>query len=210
MVSKRLLWVGGACYPLENIARVYTLTIHPRCKDAVVRFLKRAAKVTAVAIALTIIGSLTFAGNGDSDSELLTFVYMGALAAVIYSFVEMIQVLSAREVSAQPHFVLAVETSGPSQAVVTSRNPQLLHQLVGRIAYAIENPETEFQVKVETITISPKNYYFGDNVNMHGGSATTPAQERHRALMAVAGIAATVGTVGQPVIDAVNKILELL
>lgn len=165
VVSKRLLWVGGACYPLENIARVYTLTIHPRRKDAVVRFLKRAAKVTAVAIALTIIGSLTFAGNGDSDSELLTFVYLGALAAVIYSFVEMIQVLSA-----QPHFVLAVETSGPSQAVVTSRNPQLLHQLVGRIAYAIENPETEFQVKVETITISPKNYYFGDNVNMYGGS----------------------------------------
>jgi hypothetical protein len=37
-----------------------------------------------------------------------------------------------------------------------------------------------------------------------------PAQERHRALMAVAGIAATVGAVGQPVISAVNKLLELL
>ncbi|EFF92453.1 MULTISPECIES: hypothetical protein [unclassified Streptomyces] len=37
-----------------------------------------------------------------------------------------------------------------------------------------------------------------------------PPQERHRALMAVAGIAATVGAVGQPVIEAVNRILELL
>ncbi|WP_037908324.1 hypothetical protein [Actinacidiphila yeochonensis] len=40
--------------------------------------------------------------------------------------------------------------------------------------------------------------------------ATVPAQERHRALMAVAGIAATVGAVGLPVVDAVNRILELL
>jgi Family of unknown function (DUF6232) len=164
-ISKRLLWVNGACYPLENIARVYTLTIHPRRKEAVVRFLKRAAILAAVTVALSIIGTLALMGNEDAGNGLLTFVYLGAAGAGIYSFVEMMQVLSAR-----PHFVLAVETSGPSQAVVTSRDPHLLVQLVGKIAHAIENPETEFQVKVETITISPKNYYFGDNVNMYGGS----------------------------------------
>ncbi|MET8944599.1 hypothetical protein ABZX30_13700 [Streptomyces sp. NPDC004542] len=37
-----------------------------------------------------------------------------------------------------------------------------------------------------------------------------PAQRRHAALMAVAGIAATVGAVGQPVVEAVNKVLGLL
>ncbi|MFI6702494.1 hypothetical protein ACIBJC_26660 [Streptomyces sp. NPDC050509] len=116
--------------------------------------------------------------------------------------------------------------------------------------------------------MSGDSYYFGDNVNMHGGqdntgivknqvaatdptavspalrsaveellqlvgelrdrvppasaqsiddslpdistAADAPPQDRHRALMAVAGIAATVGVVGQPVLDAVNKILELL
>lgn len=40
--------------------------------------------------------------------------------------------------------------------------------------------------------------------------AGAPVNERHRALMAVAGIAATVGAIGQPVIEAVNKILALL
>nr|WP_257101737.1 hypothetical protein [Streptomyces sp. alain-838] len=35
-------------------------------------------------------------------------------------------------------------------------------------------------------------------------------QQRHRALMAVAGIAATVGAVGQPVVEAVNSVLALL
>ncbi|WP_329196402.1 hypothetical protein [Streptomyces sp. NBC_01435] len=116
--------------------------------------------------------------------------------------------------------------------------------------------------------MSGDSYYFGDNVNMHGGRGNTgivknlaaavdaaavspalqsaveellqlvgelrdrvpsasaqaideslgdisaddaaPPQDRHRALMAIAGIAATVGAVGQPVLDAVNKILELL
>ncbi|CAM5703451.1 hypothetical protein [Streptomyces aurantiogriseus] len=40
--------------------------------------------------------------------------------------------------------------------------------------------------------------------------ATTAPQERHRALMAIAGVAATVGAVGQPVLDLVNRILGLL
>ncbi|MER6916639.1 hypothetical protein ABT354_33730 [Streptomyces sp. NPDC000594] len=35
-------------------------------------------------------------------------------------------------------------------------------------------------------------------------------QERHRALMAIAGIATTAGTLGQPVADAVRLVLELL
>lgn len=120
VVSKRLLWVGGACYPLANIARVYTLTIHPRRKEAVTRFLKRAAIVMAVTIALTIIAGFTMLGNQEAGSGLLTFVHLGAAAAVIYSLVEMIQV-----VSSQPHFVLAVETSGPSQAVVPPGRPAM-------------------------------------------------------------------------------------
>lgn len=39
---------------------------------------------------------------------------------------------------------------------------------------------------------------------------TVPAEERHRALFAVAGIASTIGTLGQPIVDAVNNILGLL
>lgn len=159
------MWVGGACYPLHNIARVHTLTLRPRRKEAVLRFLKRSAIIAVVTIALTIVGSLTFMGGQDAGSGLLSFIYLGSAAASIYSLVEMIQVLTA-----PPCFVLAVETAGPSQAVVTSRNPQLLRQLVGQIAHAIEHPETEFQERVDSITISPQNYYFGDNVNMYGGS----------------------------------------
>ncbi|MDT0459040.1 hypothetical protein RM550_25550 [Streptomyces sp. DSM 41527] len=37
-----------------------------------------------------------------------------------------------------------------------------------------------------------------------------PPQERHRALLAVAGIAATAGTLGTPIVEVINKILELM
>ncbi|MDI5964031.1 hypothetical protein [Streptantibioticus silvisoli] len=40
--------------------------------------------------------------------------------------------------------------------------------------------------------------------------ANVQPQERHRALLAVAGVAATIGTVGVPVVEAINKVLELL
>ncbi|MGA5036292.1 hypothetical protein ACPCA8_04430 [Streptomyces capoamus] len=40
--------------------------------------------------------------------------------------------------------------------------------------------------------------------------AAVPAQERHRALMAIAGIAATVGAVGRPVAEAVQAVVGLL
>lgn len=164
-VSKRLLWVGGACYPLANIARVYTLTIHPRRKEAVLRFLRTFLITGAVALTLTVLSGITMVADRDTGSGLMTFVWLGSTGVVVYALVEMLQVLGA-----QSHYVMAVETSGPSQAVVTSRDPHFLNQVVGQIAHAIEHPDTEFQVRVESITISPQHYYFGDNVNMYGGS----------------------------------------
>ena len=42
------------------------------------------------------------------------------------------------------------------------------------------------------------------------GGAATPPQQRHRALIALAGIATTVGAVGQPALEAVNRVLALV
>ncbi|MEV3873211.1 hypothetical protein [Streptomyces sp. NPDC049906] len=114
--------------------------------------------------------------------------------------------------------------------------------------------------------MSGDSYYFGDNVNMHGGAgntgivhrhagparASSPAleeavqellvllrelrtnvpplsarsidesvpvltggpevqpEERHRALMAITGVAATAGALGQPVVELVQQIIGLL
>ncbi|MEU3772211.1 DUF6232 family protein [Streptomyces sp. NPDC032472] len=165
-ISRRILWVGGAAYPLENIARVYTFTLHPRRKDATVRFLKNLGLILSGAFALTILAGLTSLANREAASSILSFVWLGAGAALVWSLVEWIAVLTSPS-----HYVLAVETSGPSIAVVTSKDHGVLHQLVGQITHAIDNPAVELQgVRVDTVNISPRNYYFGDNVNMYGGS----------------------------------------
>jgi hypothetical protein len=172
-VSKRLLWIGDAYYPLRNLARVYTLTIRPRRKEAVLLFVKRLLIIGAVATVLGLLaamidessGGLGSSSNSGGSGGLFVLVVIASAAALIYSLVEMLSVLGA-----PAHFVLAVETSGPSTAVVSGRQPDQLRQLAHQIADAIENPEADFKVQVDTITISPKHYYFGDNVNMYGGT----------------------------------------
>ncbi|MEV8331964.1 DUF6232 family protein [Streptomyces niveus] len=170
-VSKRLLWVGDGYYPIQNIARVYTLTIHPRRKEAVLLFAKRLLLTGAVTILLGLLAAAIDAssdfGSGDNASApgLTALVLIVAVAALIYSLVEMLKVLGAPS-----HFVLAVETSGLSSAVLTSPHPDQLRRLAQQIADAVENPQAEFEVRVDTITISPAHYYFGDNVNMYGGA----------------------------------------
>ncbi|MFG2555320.1 hypothetical protein [Streptomyces sp. NPDC048581] len=49
-----------------------------------------------------------------------------------------------------------------------------------------------------------------DSLQVITTDAATPPRERHRALMAITGVATAVGAVGQPVVDAVNQILALL
>ncbi|MFF7974580.1 DUF6232 family protein [Streptomyces sp. NPDC007905] len=167
-VTKRLLWIGAAAYPLHNIARVYTTTLRPRRREAVLRFLKYAAVTLAVAVLLMLPGLLakvSSQGTGSGADGYLTFVWLAAGLAGVYFFVEMLSVLTAA-----PVYVLAVETNGASTGVVTSQNQGQLDQLVGQITYAVEHPDIEFRVVVERLTVSPNNYYFGDNVNMYGGN----------------------------------------
>jgi hypothetical protein len=167
-ISKRLLWIGTAAYPLHNIARVYTFTLRPRRKDATLRFLKRigATVVVAMVVMLPALPAVMMSGGRESGlNAFVGWVWFAVLGVGIYCVVDLFMVLLA-----QSHYVLAVETSGASSGLVTSRHPHHLDQLVGQISYAIDHPETEFQVTVERISISPNNYYFGDNVNMYGGT----------------------------------------
>ncbi|HET9382935.1 MAG TPA: DUF6232 family protein [Streptomyces sp.] len=165
-VTKRLLWVAGAAYPLRNVTRVYTFVATPRRGAATLLFFKRLAITLSVAFALTILGGITgIAGEEEAAKTIVRLVWIGALVGLIYCLIEWLAVLSAPS-----HFVLAVETSGASTAVVTSKDHEHLQRLVGQVVNAIENPEAEFLVHVESLAINPAHYHFGDNVNMYGGT----------------------------------------
>ncbi|MFF6790831.1 DUF6232 family protein [Streptomyces filamentosus] len=175
-VDRRVLWVGGAAYPLENIVRVYTFVLRPRRADAVMRFGKRLSWFVLALLLLTVVDGLTGSsrgsgpyGDGGSDAGVLFGLIRGGLIiALIYFFAEMLGVVTARS-----HLTLAVETNGRSTALVTGP-PELLHRLVHDIAHAIENTDAELHARVASLAIgNPGNYYFGDVVNMYGGSGNT-------------------------------------
>nr|WP_233273459.1 DUF6232 family protein [Streptomyces broussonetiae] len=166
-VSKRILWIGAAVYPLHNIARVYTFVMRPKRKEAVLRYLRNTVGLLIIGLLAMLPGLLAGTGGGENSGAAgyVAFVWTAVVGLEIYFLVELFSVLLASD-----HHVLAIETSGASTALVTSRNPQYLDQVVGQISYAIDHPDVEFKVTVESLSFSPKNYYFGDNVNMYGGS----------------------------------------
>jgi membrane protein implicated in regulation of membrane protease activity len=165
-VSRRILWVGDAAYPLQNLSRIRAFVMLPRKQEAVVRFLKRLGLIIGGGIALFLaLTPLMAFGGGEA---VMTLLFLAGSTALALSIVDLVRVLSA-----PPYHVLLAETNGGGHALVTSHQPQQLHGLAHQITEAIEHPETEFQVRVDTITLNPKHYYFGDNVNMYGGNGNT-------------------------------------
>ncbi|MFF8834230.1 DUF6232 family protein [Streptomyces sp. NPDC015130] len=158
-VRKRLLWVNDACYPLRNIARVHTFVVSPDRGAAMMRFLKRLA---VVVLGLAVVGAF-----GEDLGDALDMIRFVLICFLVYALVDMLIVVCGAS-----HTVLAVETTGDPVALVTSREKEVLADLVRQIADAIENPEAEFQVRVERLTVNMKNYT-GDTVNMIGGHNNT-------------------------------------
>ncbi|WP_225798996.1 DUF6232 family protein [Streptomyces sp. NK15101] len=173
VISKRLLWVYGAAYPLENIVRVYTFVLRPRRAEAFGRFLKRGGITLAVLLILmnftdSSSSSYEYGSDGSDLDDVLSFVLACAALLLAYYFGVMASVVFARS-----HDVLAVETNGRSTALVTGKR-EYLDRLVREIAEAIDKPNAEFQASVGTLAVTNYgNYYFGDAVNMYGGSGNT-------------------------------------
>ncbi|MEV6162876.1 DUF6232 family protein [Streptomyces sp. NPDC052052] len=174
VISKRLLWVHGAAYPLENIVRVYTFELTPRRGAAFARFLKRGGFTLLLLLLLMWIddeqgGSSGYGSSSSSGSAgLIQFFLAVAACVLIYFFVEMASVAFAAS-----HFVLAIETNGRSTALVTGERAYL-NGLVYSIALAIDRPDAEFHASVTLLSITNYgNYHFGDSVNIYGGNGHT-------------------------------------
>ncbi|MGW2705114.1 hypothetical protein [Streptomyces sp. NPDC001340] len=70
-----------------------------------------------------------------------------------------------------------------------------LHRMIGELRAQVPGPSAQL---------------LDESLPAISADTAVPAQERHRALMAVAGIAATVGAVGQPVAEAVRMVLGMI
>lgn len=174
VISKRLLWVHGGAYPLENIVRVYTFVLRPRRGEAFVRFLKRGGATLLLLLILMYFedsssSSWDSYGSSGGDAEGFLEVALFLVAVLMIYFIgDMCAVVFALS-----HDVLAIETNGRSTALVTGKRAYL-NGLVHSIAEAIDKPDAELQAAVGTLAITNYgNYFFGDSVNMYGGSGNT-------------------------------------
>ncbi|MFJ8432138.1 DUF6232 family protein [Kitasatospora sp. NPDC094019] len=166
-VSKRLLWVGGAAYPLHNIVRVYSFVLLPRRAEAVRLFARQAVQAVTLAL-LAVVGAAFPFGVGEDVEPLKVPVLVVALLWAGYGFVAMFVVLAAPSMP-----VLAVDTAGNATALVGTADRAGLAEAVRILSHALENPEAEIALTIRSLTVKTGNYHYGDNVNVYGGSGNT-------------------------------------
>ncbi|MFB8140624.1 DUF6232 family protein [Streptomyces parvus] len=153
-VSRRMLWIGSAAFPLDNLTRVEATKLKPQRVATFVSFLKWLA-LTAVVYVVVNASSGSDARIGESGNPVFV-VFLVGLA--IYFFKELLE-------PAKP--ILAVETAGGSLAVVTLPSVDELRTIAGQIVHAINHPEAEFTAYVHEL-----NNYNGPVFNQNGGTNT--------------------------------------
>ncbi|MFF8998757.1 DUF6232 family protein [Streptomyces achromogenes] len=154
-MSRRMLWVGTAAFPLHNITMVDAFMMKPDRGSTVGRLLKGLFGAAVVYIVISLISGGE-ASVGDSPALAIVLV----IAALFVAFWGLFE-------ADKP--VLAVQVASGSTVVVTLPSIEELRQIAGRIAYAIDNPEAEFTAVVHQYNTN--NY--GPVANLNGGQGNT-------------------------------------
>ncbi|MFI6645820.1 DUF6232 family protein [Streptomyces sp. NPDC050504] len=166
-VSKRLLRVGGAVYPVHNITQIQATTLRPKKMEAFLSMLKWLLAVAAVYIVVAAISEMSRFGDSDESDAvgllrvLSILMVLGLIGRFLFVCVQ--PVLLA----------LVVETASGSVAMLTLPDRAMLGDVSGRLIDAVENPNADFHMTVQRLDFNPKNFHIGDNVNMYGGIGNT-------------------------------------
>jgi len=145
-VSKRILHIGDAAYPLANIARVQAEPVKFVRWPAIRRFIIQAVIWIALGVAATF--AIKYAvshGTGglthDSQQRYLGIVRIAAGALIALSLARLLYRLGP---TWRRQYALIVETSGMANAVIINPSRGLITDLVGKITRALENPDQAY------------------------------------------------------------------
>ncbi|MFD4672316.1 DUF6232 family protein [Lentzea sp. NPDC058450] len=160
-VRQQMLWIGSDAYPLKGITRVSSHTWVPRRGLAVWRFAKSVAGMwftgVLVLVVLSVVVSVQVDGMPGLDL-IPVLVLLGLVAATAVKAVRLASWLRSS------FHMLDVETASSSTTALSSRDPSVVRELVGRITHAINHPMAEFQMRVD-------NFHLGDVITQHGADS---------------------------------------
>ncbi|WBP89629.1 DUF6232 family protein [Kitasatospora cathayae] len=155
-VSRRVLWIGGDAYPLNQIARARQVVWWPPKRSRlIIRFVRKLLGLLIIAGVLNALvpGMLTRPGSAYLPDALL----LGFFCYYLYRLVTQLRY--------KPLYKLVIETSSSSNTAVVSYQAWQVQDLIQRIMEAIDDPLAEFTIQVE-------NVHIGDQINQYGDHNT--------------------------------------
>jgi len=153
-VGRRILWVGGAAYPLQNIARVRTEKLTPRRGAMLWFFAKATLFCGLVGLAATI-------ALDHVDAPVDEYRIRRAITAAVTTLVLLNAIRLVAGLARPTRYALVIETSGSPHTVLATNGQSIVEQLVRQIMVAIDNPDAEFSIQIT-------NYHVGDNIWQFG------------------------------------------
>lgn len=145
-VSKRILHVGSAAYPLANIARVQSQALEfrrwPAIRDFIIQAVIWIALGTAATFAIRYaysqdVGGITY----DSQQRYLNIARLVPAVLIGLSLVRLLVRLAP---TWRQYYALVIETAGTPTALIINPDRRLIDSLVIDITHALENPDQAY------------------------------------------------------------------
>lgn len=158
-VSKRILHIGGASYPLANIARVQSQKIEFRRWPAIRAFIIQAVVWTALGVAATY--AINYASGHDLGGfgyESQRYLNIVRPAWAVLTGLSLVLLLVRLAPTWRQYYALVIETAGTPNAVLINPDRGLIEGLVVDITHALEEPDQAYFPPVTINNYQNNNY----------------------------------------------------
>lgn len=172
-VTRRILHIGSAAYPLANIARVQSETLGFRRWPAIRAFIVAAVIWIALGAAATFAIKLGYSHNagGITYDNQQRYLGIARLASAVLIGLSLLRLLFRLAPTWRRYYALVIETAGTASAALINPDRAVISDLVGRITRAIDDPDNPINhFHVTTNNYTNNNNYGGKNVQFGAGS----------------------------------------